>query len=49
VPDHIKKEITKLRAEVDALLAFLPVAQKAIVRPVLLRLLGILDDITGEL
>lgn len=49
MPDHIKKELAKLRAEVDALLSLLPVAQRAVLQPVLRRLLSILSDITEEL
>lgn len=49
MPDHIKKEIVKLRAEIDALLSLVPVAQRAVLRPVLNRMLSILSAITEEL
>lgn len=46
---ELKKEIQKLRADVSALVSLLPGPYRLVVRPVIDRLIGILERIASEL
>lgn len=46
---ELEKELKKLRADVSALVTLLPAVQRVVVKPVVERMLGVLDRIAARL